>query len=202
MKTNKVATIIAVVCVALSLAIIIGYAASRDRPLGEKRKLASEYGGEFTLQSDKGPVSLSDLKGKVVVLYFGFMNCQDACPISMTKMSKAFSRLTDEELEHVQGIFVSIDPKRDSTEDLAVFAKNYHKNVIGLVSDRKTIDDLVVQYGGIADMSVLDGESVSYNVDHSSRFYMIDKQGKLLTTMSHSTTPAELVAKIQQMINT
>lgn len=200
MKTAQIAKWAAVVCLVLSVTIILAYVLTRDKPLGEGYKLASEYGGEFTLQSDKGEVSLSDFRGKVVVMYFGFMNCQEACPVSMTKLSRAFKRLNDEELEHLQGIFVSIDPKRDSSEELAIFAKNYHQNVIGLVDDREAIEKLAHQYGTIADMSVLDGKSASYNVDHSSRFYMIDKQGKLITTMSHSTTPAELVAKIQQML--
>lgn len=180
--------------------MILAYALTRDKPLGEGYKLASEYGGDFTLQSDKGEVSLSDFKGKVVVIYFGFMNCQDACPVSLTKMRRAFKRLGKEELQNVQGILVSIDPKRDTAEDLAAFTKNYHKNVIGLVDSREVIDKLVEQYGGMADMDVLDGNSITYNVEHSSRFYMIDKNGKLLTTMSYSTTPAEMVAKIREML--
>lgn len=200
MKSVQIAKLSAVVCLFLSLMMVLGYALTRDKPLGEGYKLASEYGGEFTLQSNTGQVSLSDFKGKVVVMYFGFMNCQDACPVSLTKMRRAFNRMTSDELADVQGVLVSIDPKRDTPEDLAAFAKNYHANVIGLVDDKNTIDAIVSQYGGMADMDVLDGKSTSYQVDHSSRFYMIDKQGKLLTTMSYSTTPAELVAKIRQML--
>lgn len=201
MKTAQIAKWAAVVCLVLSVTIILAYVLTRDKPLGEGYKLASEYGGEFTLQSDKGEVSLSDFRGKVVVMYFGFMNCQEACPVSLTKMRRAFKRLNQEELNNVQGILVSIDPKRDTPEDLAAFAKNYHANVIGLVDNKQVIDKMVAQYGGMADMAVLDGNSVNYQVDHSSRLYMIDKQGKLLTTMSYSTTPAELVAKIRQMLN-
>ncbi len=115
-------------------------------------------------------------------------------------MRQAFKRLDETELEHVQGIMISIDPKRDTVEDLAAFTKNYHKNVIGLVDDKDTIDKLVDQYGGMADMDILDGNSITYNVEHSSRFYMIDKDGKLITTMSYSTTPAEIVAKIREML--
>lgn len=201
MNSVKIAKISAGICLLLSIAMVIGYIVTKDKPLGEGYRLASEYGGEFTLNSNKGRVSLSDFKGKVVVLYFGFMNCQEACPVSLTKMRRAFKRLNDKELKQVQGIMVSIDPKRDTVDDLAAFAKNYHKNVIGLVDDKAVIDKLVDQYGGMAKMDILDGKSMSYNVDHSSRFYMIDKDGKLLTTMSYSTTPAEMVAKIQQMLS-
>lgn len=202
MKTKHIAIASAAVCAVLSVMLILGYALTRDKPLGEGYKLASEYGGEFTLQSDKGQVSLSDFKGKVVVMYFGFMNCQEACPVSLTKLRRALKRLSEEELQQVQGILVSIDPKRDTAEDLAAFTKNYHENVIGLVDSAEVIDALVSQYGGMASMEVLNGNSVTYNVEHSSRFYMIDPNGKLLTTMSYSTTPAEIVAKIRQMLNT
>ncbi|MBS9777354.1 MAG: SCO family protein [Gammaproteobacteria bacterium] len=201
MSTSKVFTVSAVICLFLSVGLILGYALTRDKPLGEGYKLASEYGGEFTLNSDKGKVSLSDFKGKIVVIYFGFMNCQDACPVSLTKMRRAFKRLTAEELLKVQGILVSIDPKRDNVEELAAFAKSYHENVIGLVDDKQVIEELIDQYGGMADMDILDGNSLTYNVEHSSRFYMIDADGKLLTTMSYSTTPAEMVAKIREMMS-
>lgn len=201
MQVKQITKIAAVIALSLSVAIIMSYILTRDKPLGEGYKLASAYGGEFILQSDQGEVSLSDFSGKVVVMYFGFMNCQEACPVSLTKMRRAFKRLTEAELQQVQGILISIDPKRDTVEDLAAFAKNYHKNVIGLVDTKQVIDKLVEQYGGMADMDVLDGKSVNYQVDHSSRLYMIDKKGKLLTTMSYSTTPAELVAKIRQMLS-
>ncbi len=200
MKTASIAKLSAVVCLSLSLLIVIAYIATRDRPLGEGHRLASDYGGEFTLQSHQGRVSLSDFKGKVVVIYFGFMNCQEACPVSMTTMRRAFKRLSSDELKQVQGIFISIDPKRDTPEDLAAFVRDYHPNVIGLVDDKATIKQLAEQYGALADMDVLEGKSVTYTVEHSSRFYMVDRVGKLQTTMSHSTTPAELAAKIQQML--
>lgn len=200
MKTASIAKLSAVICLLLSLLIVIAYIVTRDRPLGEGHRLASDYGGEFTLQSHKGRVSLSDFKGKVVVIYFGFMNCQEACPVSMTTMRRAFKRLSSDELKQIQGIFISIDPKRDTPEDLAAFVRDYHPNVIGLVDDKATIKQLAEQYGALADMDVLEGKSVTYTVEHSSRFYMVDREGKLQTTMSHSTTPAELAAKIQQML--
>ncbi len=200
MKPEQIAKLTAVICLVLSIVMVMGYIVTRDRPLGEGHRLASDYGGEFTLKSDTGNVSLSDFKGKIVVIYFGFMNCQEACPVSMTTMRRAFNRLSSEELKSVQGIFISIDPKRDNPEDLAAFAKDYHQNVIGLVDNKEHIEQLAEQYGALADMDVLEGNSVTYTVEHSSRFYMINKSGKLQTTMSYSTTPAELAAKIRQML--
>lgn len=200
MKAPQIAKLAAVICALFSITMIIAYVLDRDRPLGEGYKLAKDYGGEFTMQSDQGEISLSDFKGKVIVAYFGFMNCVDACPVSLTKMRAALKRLSDEELQQVQGVLVSIDPERDNPADLGAFVRNYHSNVIGLTSSRENTDKVLKQYGVFAKPEDLNGESSTYTVDHSSRFYMIDKQGQLLTTMSHSTTPAELVAKIRTML--
>ena len=200
MDTKKIVKISAVISLLLSVTMVVSYIYHRDKPLGEGYKAASEYGGDFSLRSNKGMVSLFDFKEKVVVIYFGFMSCKNACPVSMTKIRRAFMRLNEQELKNVQGIFVSIDPKRDKLDELAAFTQKYHKNVIGLVGKKDTVNQLVKQYGVIADMSALDGKSITYTVDHSSRFYMIDKEGKILTTLSYSTTPAELVAKIREML--
>lgn len=200
MKAESIAKISAVVCVIVSILLVAFYIITLDRPLGEGYKRASDYGGEFVLKSDKGEVALSDFKDKVVVIYFGFMNCQDACPVSIIKMRTAFNRLSKEELEKVQGVFISIDPARDTPEELAAFLHNYHEKIIGLVDNPDTINQLLRQYGVYAKPEDYDGKSTTYTVDHSSRFYMIDKNGKLVTTLSHSTTPAELVAKIRNML--
>ncbi|PID63887.1 MAG: electron transporter [Gammaproteobacteria bacterium] len=184
----------------------VGYAISyvtfgRDRPLGESYKQVSEYGGDFTLATDKGKLSLSDLKGKVVVVYFGFMNCTEACPLSMAKMRTMARRLAPEELEQVQGAFITIDPERDSNaEELNAFVRNYHPSFIGLTGSPEEITRVSEQYGVYAKPEDFEGDSATYTVDHSSRFYMIGKDGELLTTMSHSTTPAELVAKVRTML--
>ena len=70
-------------------------------------------GGNFTLQSNSGPVSLGDFKGKVVALYMGYMACPDICPTSLWNLAEAVRALSDEQAGEVQGIFVSVDPERD-----------------------------------------------------------------------------------------
>ncbi len=200
MKPQTIAKISAVVALVVAAAVSIGYVLERDRPLGEGYKQVSEYGGDFTLTTDKGKQSLSDFKGKVVVLYFGFMSCQDACPISLGKLRVVAKRLTPEERKNFQGALITIDPPRDNPEDLGAFMRNYHPDFIGFTGTQAEIDKVSAQYGVYAKPEDFNGESATYTVDHSSRFYMIDKNGKLVTTMSHSTTPAELVAKIRTLM--
>lgn len=200
MKAENYIKIAGVGVLTLVVTVVITFLATLDRPLGEGYKQAKDYGGDFTMQSDKGPVSLSDLKDKVVVIYFGFMNCKEACPVSVAKMRTAMKRLNDQEKAQVQGLFVSVDPERDNPKDLNAYIRNYHPSFIGLSDTEAVTDKVLKQYGVFSDLADYENGSVTYTVDHSSRFYMIDKNGKLLTTMSHSTTPAELVAKIRTML--
>ncbi len=179
-----------------------------DQPLGEKHKSVCEYGGDFTLRNHKGDVSLKDFRGKVVVVYFGFLSCTEACPISMGTIIKATDKLTPEERANLQVLFVSVDPERDDVKDLKEFADYYAKrfkddanpNLIqAITGTQKEIDDLSKQYGVFFKIVDLEGSAVPYTVDHSSRFYMINADGKLVTTMGHSTTPTELATQIKEI---
>lgn len=186
----------------------IVYLTTVEKPIGEKYKPAYEYGGEFTLNSHKGKVSLSDFTGKTVVIYFGFLSCTEACPLSMSTIVGAIKKLTDEEREKLQVLFVSVDPKRDDLKSLHDFSKHYvqkndkNKNpdiIMGLTGTKAEVDKVSEQYGVFFELVDLEGSGLGYTVDHSSRFYMIDPDGKLLTTMSHSTTPIELAARIREI---
>lgn len=200
MSQTKTTKIILAFFSILIVGLIAFYFATSTLPLGEKYKPIDHYGGEFTLQSADGPVSLSDFKGKAVVMYFGFLNCTEACPASMSVLKKALSRMPAEQVAQVQPIFISVDPKRDTVENLAEFSDYYHPNMIGLTDTEKNIKALSKQYGVFFDLVDLEGSAANYTVDHSSRFYIIDTQGVLITTMSHSTTPNELAAKLASLL--
>lgn len=185
----------------LSLAIVLAYVFNSTRPFGEKYRPITELGGPFTLHNKQGAFELSDLQGKVGVLYFGFLNCTEACPASVGVFGSAYRQLTAEERERVQLVFISVDPERDSNDDLEEFAEYYGSDLIAVTGTQEQIDKVTLDYGVFFDLVDMEGSALEYTVDHSSRFYMIDKTGILQTTMSHSTTPAELAARIRQMLN-
>lgn len=200
MKRNKT-TLIAMVVGFLCISLVVGiYLFDRDLPLGEQYKTVDQYGGPFTLHSGDGAVSLSDFKGKVVVAYFGFLNCTEACPASMAVLNKAFKKLSEDELNQIQALFISVDPERDSIEDLKAFTEYYGGKVMALTDTPTVIDKLTNQYGVFFELVDLEGSAMNYTVDHSSRFYMIDRNGKLITTMSHSTTPTELAHRMRRLL--
>lgn len=164
-------------------------------------KPISEYGGDFVLQNGQGEVALTSYRGKVVVLYFGFLNCTDACPVALKVMDEVFSKMEKTELEKAQAFFISIDPERDAPEELDIFSEKYDNKIMGLTGTPDQIDTLIKQYGVFIEISDLEGEASGYTVDHSSRYYIIDQTGDLVSAMTHSTTPNELMAKIRSYAN-
>ena len=171
-----------------------------DADFGEKTAKFSDLGGDFTLTSKNGAVSLDDFQGKVVVMYFGFMTCPEVCPASMTVIGSALARLDDRQLQGTQALLVSVDPNRDTPDKLAEYTKFYHDNLIGLTGTKDDIDQVTKQYGAYYDFTEIESVTEDYGVEHSSRYYVIDKQGKLIAAMRHSTTPNELYTQILELL--
>jgi len=157
-----------------------------------------QLGGDFTLQSLHGDVSLSDFKGKAVVMYFGFMSCPEVCPNSLGVIKAAFNKLGSDNITDVQGLMISIDPERDSLQSLATFTQHFHPNIIGITGDHSKLEKTAKQYG--AYFSKTDDPKLGYLFEHVSRYYVINKDGELVDAMRHSTTPNELVARLKTII--
>lgn len=183
------------------LAVLIGlFIITSDAELGEKPQRFEDLGGNFTLTSKNGDVSLDDFQGKVVVMYFGFLTCPEVCPQSMTVISSALARLNKQQLAQSQGVLVSVDPNRDTPEKLAEYTEFYHPKLVGLTGTKDDIDSVTRQYGAYYDFSEIESVTEDYGVEHSSRYYVIDKKGKLITAMRHSTTPNELYTQILELL--
>jgi protein SCO1/2 len=144
--------------------------------LWEKNK---ENDISFTLNGFNKTISLSDFKGKVVLVYFGFTHCPDICPTSLYLMSNTINKLSNEEQSKVVPIFVSVDPSRDTTKILNEYVKYFSKKLIGLTADKKTIDEVTRKYNAFYSMVPMKNSVLKYTVSHTTRIYIIDKKGKL-----------------------
>lgn len=156
-------------------------------------------GGDFTLVSAAGPVTSRDLRGKVVLLYFGYGSCPDICPTSLGLITMAFNLLRADELERVRAVFVSVDPERDSPERLKTFAASFHPNVIGATGEPANLADLAARYGAAYRKTEVQS-AVGYVVDHSSYTYVIAPDGKLAEILSHGTPAEQLVRTIRMLL--
>lgn len=185
----------------LILTVLISfYVSTTTNDLGQSSKAFSELGGDFTLESQQGNISLSDYSNQVVVLYFGYLSCADVCPTSMSVISNALSKLTESQVKHTQAIFISVDPDRDNTIDIEKFTRYFHKKIVGVTGSKEQIAKVSEQFGVYYNTDELESSVMDYSVDHASRFYIINKQGELVTAMSHSTTPNELAAQIKELL--
>ncbi|WP_020559429.1 SCO family protein [Thiofilum flexile] len=157
-------------------------------------------GGDFTLNSDQGEVKLSDFKGKVVVMYFGYTACPDVCPTSMGTMKAAFNLLTPEQLKQVQGLLVSIDPERDTLQQVNRYAQYFHPNIRGVSSRSEDLEQIARQYHAFFRKVPLPDSALGYMMDHTSTLYVIDKEGKVQKLIEHAVPPAELAAAIKALL--
>ncbi|GAA6138815.1 SCO family protein [Arenicella sp. 4NH20-0111] len=197
---NKIAKV-SMAAIGLILALVIAlFVVTSESSLAEKPQSFSDLGGDFTLTSASGPVALSDFQDKVVVLYFGFLTCPEVCPNSMSVIQGALSRLETTQLDSVQAVLVSVDPNRDSPQQLAEYTQFYHENLVGLTGSKKQIDAVTRQYGAFYDFNEIESSTSDYGVEHSSRYYVINPKGALVAAMRHSTTSNELTAQIQELL--
>ena len=137
----------------------------------------SSIGAPFRLMgSDGKSVSDADLKGDVVVMFFGFTHCPDVCPTALFEVSELFRKLG--EGAKVRGVFVSVDPERDTPEILKDYLSSFDKRIIGLSGDRAALDPMLKAYRVYARKNpAANGE---YSMDHSAIVYLLDKQMRFI----------------------
>jgi protein SCO1 len=156
-------------------------------------------GGDFALDSPQGSITLGQFRGRVVALYFGYTTCPDICPSSLGYLAAALNGLTPQELEQVQGLFVSVDPQRDTLEQLRAYTGYFHPNLLGATGPPEVLAEMAQRYG--AAYRIVAGEgALGYTVDHSADLYLIDRQGRLRRTLRHGAPPEELVGALRQLL--
>ncbi|WP_207062007.1 SCO family protein [Motiliproteus sp. SC1-56] len=195
---------IAVLVLAGALVLIAaGYSAQRllfsgppsDAPLQE-----ASLGGDFTLTSANGPVSLSDFRDLAVIISFGYTSCPDVCPTGLANLAAGLDQLSSNEQAHIQPLFVSVDPQRDTPERLAEYAAYFHPRLLGVTGTPAQLDAMVKAYGAFYRQVPLPDSALEYAVDHSTRLYLLDGTGKVRALLHHDTPPAELAAALRALL--
>lgn len=159
-----------------------------------------QFGGDFTLTPANGKsASLSDYRGKVVVLYFGYASCPDVCPTSLAVIGSAMRSLAPDEISEVQGVFVSVDPERDNGEKLMQYARYFHKNFVGITGTPEQIQQVSRQYGSY--FAKVDSDSaLSYLMDHTSTTFIIGRDGKFASSQPHGASAANIAEAIRKAL--
>jgi len=148
-------------------------------------------GGDFALQSADGPVRLSDFRGDLVLLYFGYTHCPDACPMALSNMAAVVRSLPASERARVHGLFVSLDPRRDTPDILKKYVRFYDPAFVGVTGTPAALKAVAERWN--ISYSVPDHpKNMNYTVRHSTFIYLINADGKAVTLFGDTTPVATM----------
>ena len=137
---------------------------------------------------------LSDFRGKVVLMFFGYTHCPDVCPTALQTLAKTVSLLEEDKRKKVQVVFISVDPERDTPEVTQKYAEFFNPNFLGLTGKPDEIKRVAKDY--MAFYSKVEGQSEGgYLVDHTAYIYLITPDGILKLIYPSTKQKPELMAE-------
>lgn len=161
----------------------------------------ADYANGFTLTDHHGQSrSLSDFKGKVVVLFFGYTQCPDVCPTSMVELAEV-KRLLGSDGDKLQGVFVTVDPARDTTELLKAYMANFDPSFIAFVPTADELADVAKRFK-IYYKKQEGKTTTSYTMDHSAGSYVYDTNGNVRLYSRYGSGAKVLAQDIQTLLRT
>lgn len=192
---NWIINIIAALLLQAALATTVGAHGLSDQTI------VTGHGGDFTLQSFSGPVSLKQFRGKVVLLFFGYTSCPDVCPTTLAVLSSVFSKLRAQELDKITALFVSLDPDRDRPTLLQKYTGYFHPNIIGVTDRVEVLDQITEDYGVTYERKAKPGSPLGYVINHTLDVLVVNQQGQLLETRIRPTTSTEeILANLRKLL--
>ncbi|MEH6445597.1 MAG: SCO family protein [Oceanospirillaceae bacterium] len=174
---------------------------SNNNSSTSQNTMGDKLGGDFSLPIADGEFRLADYRGKVVVLYFGYASCPDVCPTALALLGNTLKIMPKDVTDQIQPLFISVDPARDKLPTLKQYGQYFHPSLLAGTTEQAKIDTLVRQYGAFYSFTTLENSAMGYSVDHSSRLYLINKNGKLADTVSHADIQQDLAQKLLKLTN-
>ena len=176
-------------------------ACSDDKPQFKSIDLTgADYARDFQLTDQNGQQrSLKDFRGKLVVLFFGYTQCPDVCPTTMTELAEA-KRLLGADGAKLQGLFVTVDPDRDTPQVLKAYMANFDPTFLGLRTSSPEqlaalAKDFKVYYKKV------EGKSpTSYTMDHSAASFVYDTKGQLRLYTRYGSGPQALASDLELLL--
>lgn len=161
---------------------------------------STAFGKDFSLLDPDGKVrTLADFKGKAVVMFFGYTQCPDVCPTTLTEMQQVMTLLGPKS-DKVQVLFVTVDPDRDTAAILKQYVPSFDSRFLGLrpadeVALEKVTKDFKIYYKKVPGNS-----PGSYTMDHSAGSYAFDPEGRLRLYIKHAQGPETLAHDLKELL--
>lgn len=158
----------------------------------------AEYGRDLALTDHTGKArTLADFRGKVVVMFFGFMRCPDVCPTTLAELKGVLEEL-GADASRVQVLFITLDPERDTPDLLAQYVTAFSPSFLGLYGDLQATARVAKEFKIFYQKAPRSGPG-DYSIDHSAGSYVIDPQGRLRLYVSHGQA-AGLAADLRLLL--
>ena len=144
-------------------------------------------------------VTAEDYHGKVVMLFFGFTNCPGVCPTTLLHLQKGLSILA-EKAEHVQVLFVTVDPERDGLQEIKQYTENFGPQTVGLTGDKTALAQLTKTYGVSHENQQADTDG-NYDIAHGSTVYVFDREGAIRLLVRTSDSIDAVASDLQRLLD-
>lgn len=188
---------------ALALAFLFGlagawYLGRGDAPPGEGSQgiaggLERPPGGSFLLTDQEGrAVDSADLGGRYLLIYFGYSQCSDACPVALSAIAAALDCLSAAELARLVPLFVTLDPAADDAAQLADTIEAYHPAFRGLTGEADAVARAAAAYRVGYEREARRGDAGERLIEHSSLIYLMAPDGAFLRQFDYRVDPARL----------
>lgn len=156
---------------------------------------------DFAFPSTNGSeFRLSDYRGQVVLIYFGYLTCPDFCPTTLTELQQIYRRL-ENPADHVKIVFVSVDPDRDTLEHMTSYVHAFHQDFIGLRGEGDTLTQVMNQFGVIAEKRQLADSPLSYLIDHTASIFLIAPDGRLEAQYLYGTDYRDILHDVEAVLD-
>ena len=156
---------------------------------------------DFGLTDQNGqPFRLSDQRGKVVVLFFGYTQCPDVCPTTLATWRKIHEALGDD-AERVRFVFVTVDPERDTPERLGLHVTAFNPEFVGLTGDKRDLEPVYDVFGVFFEKDTSSGSAAGYLISHTATTFVLDPEGNWRLRETYGTEVEDIVRDIQELLN-
>lgn len=162
--------------------------------------------GQFALSADAQQVALTDqdgnpfrmseLQGKITMLFFGYANCPDVCPATLATWKQVENKLGDQ-AEQVSFVFVTVDPERDTPERLKKHVRLFSDNFIALTGNYDELLPIYQAYNVYHERAEESDSAAGYLVSHTASSFLLDKEGTSQTRFKFGTTTDEMVEAVR-----
>lgn len=159
----------------------------------------ADYAKDFALADHNGQLrSIKDFQGKVVVVFFGFTQCPDVCPTSMAELAE-IKKMLGADGERLQGLFVTLDPERDTPEVLKAYMANFDPGFLALRPELDKLPQVAKDFKIF--YKKVDGKMPgSYSLDHSAGSYVFDPQGRVRLYSRYGSGAPALAADVKLLL--